>query len=116
MRDYLEMIGELFAMLLVICFVLIVLLLIAFAINAGFEASKSPEQKETERKQEIYNATPHKYAEVDGCTVYTWFNGYNHYFTKCENKVITEGHHTERHGKISEDVKEIIETENKNGK
>ena len=60
----------------------------------------------------IAEGTPRVYAQVDGCTVYTWYaNGRNHYFTKCPTKVTTESWHDERSGKTRKQVSEIIETE-----
>lgn len=71
----------------------------------------SPNRAEEMKAQQILDATPHKYAEVDGCTIYTWRdNGYWHYMTKCPTTVSTEGHHSKLVGKVSKDVSETIVT------
>ena len=114
LRDMGEFIVDFFKMLFMLFVAFSILVLIGFVIYEGFQLMLTPEQKEKNRQQEVYEATPHVYATVDGCTVYTWHNGYQHYFTRCENKTTTEGHHREYCGKAcSRDVKEIIETENK---
>ena len=82
-------------------------------IYCGWLLLLSPQDKEARRQAEIAEATPHKYAEVDGCTVYTWVaNGRNHYFTKCPTKVVTESKYSEYCGKAcSKERSETIETE-----
>ena len=71
----------------------------------------SPNTAKEMKQQQILDATPHKYAEVDGCMIYTWRdNGYWHYMTKCATTVTTEGHHSKMVGKISKDVSETIVT------
>ena len=71
----------------------------------------SPNTGKEMKEQRILEATPHKYAEVDGCTIYTWRdNGYWHYMTKCATTVTTEGHHNHLVGKILKDVSETIVT------
>jgi len=69
-------------------------------------------ESEERKARKIAEATPRVYAQVDGCTVYTWYaSGRNHYFTKCPTKVTTESWHEERSGKTRKQVSEIIETE-----
>ena len=81
-------------------------------IFCGWLLLSSPQDKEARRQAEIAEATPHVYAQVDGCAVYTWYaNGRNHYFTKCPTKVTTESWHDERSGKTRKQVSETIETE-----
>ena len=71
----------------------------------------NPNTAKEMKQQQILDATPRKYAEVDGCTIYTWRdNGYWHYMTKCATTVTTEGHHSKMVGKISKDVSETIVT------
>jgi hypothetical protein len=71
----------------------------------------APESEERKARR-IAEETPRIYAQVDGCTVYTWLaNGRNHYFTKCPTKVTTESWHGERSGKTTKEVSETIETE-----
>ena len=78
---------------------------------SGIVDMVSPNIAEERHKQQILDATPHKYAEVDGCTIYTWRdNGYWHYMTKCPTTVSTEGHHSKLVGKVSKDVSETIVT------
>jgi acyl-homoserine lactone acylase PvdQ len=89
----------------------VVLLASLIGLFYGVVWAVSPESEE-HRVRRIAESTPHVYAEVDGCTVYTWYaNSHNHYFTKCPTKVTTEGKHSERSGKITKQFTETIETE-----
>jgi len=107
--DVVDIIGALFFSVLLVVSLFCV---VGGLIYCGWLLLLSPQDKEARRQAEIAEATPHKYAEVDGCTVYTWVaNGRNHYFTKCPTKVTTESHHTEYCGKAcSKDITETIET------
>jgi hypothetical protein len=100
----------LFEYVVPICLIGFVLMCICTAIG-GVWWAVSPESEE-HRARRIAESTPHVYAEVDGCTVYTWYaNSHNHYFTKCPTKVTTESKRSERSGKITKQFTETIETE-----
>lgn len=64
------------------------------------------------------DATPHVIREVDGCKVYAFKAAdYWHYFTRCGDNTVTEGHHGETTGsgktRRTVDVAETIPAENK---
>ena len=106
--DYCE--NFLFEYVVPICLIGFFLTCICTAV-AGIWWVVSPESEE-HRARRIVESTPHVYAVVDGCTVYTWNSGSrNHYFTKCPTKVITESKHSEHSGKTTKQFTETIETE-----
>ena len=110
--DMIGFLKELFSFLLVMAIAATIIVLVGWGIYEVFQLTITPQEKAKKVEEERLRATPHVYAIVDGCTVYTWYNGYNHYFTRCENKVTTESHRTENCGKAcNRDVKEVIETE-----
>lgn len=115
MRDIFDFLGQFLMFIAVLILGFVILAGIGLAVYGIYDFFKSPEQREKDRQQDVYEATPHVYSQVDGCTVYTWkANGNHHYFTRCGNKVTTEGNRSESCGKgCSKNVKEIIVTEEK---
>jgi hypothetical protein len=114
MNDFIETICDFFRGVLFVFASFMALLFVLGAIALGIVGLVdlvSPNTAEERRNQQILDATPHKYAEVDGCTIYTWRdNGYWHYMTKCPTTVSTEGHHSKLVGKVSKGVSETIVT------
>ena len=114
MNNFIETVWDCFQGVFFVFASFMALLFVIGAIAVGISGLVdlvSPNRAEEIKAQQILDATPHKYAEVDGCTIYTWRdNGYWHYMTKCPTTVSTEGHHSKLVGKVSKGVSETIVT------
>jgi hypothetical protein len=73
-----------------IVFVLFCCLAVVFGL---VKYSESPEYKriqDVREAQEKAAKIPHVIREIDGCKVYKFEDGRDHYFTRCENNTTTE--------------------------
>lgn len=79
-----------------------------------FNLPPTPEEQQEEQRREAAieaQKVPVLFAEKDGCQVYKFKdNGYNHYFTRCQNSVTTDASRYVTHGKTGSTVIETIKT------